>query len=95
MKLTALPYVAVGIGIPLMLVVVRGSQAGSDGSALMPLLTLLVVSEFAFFLTAIGAYIGFRQIRSVGIQPLYALMTVFCVLLAIGFMWIGVKVWPL
>lgn len=95
MKLTALPYLAVGIGVPMMLVIIKGSQEGGDGSTLIPLLTLLVVSEFAFFVTAIGAFIGFRQIRAVGIQPLYALMTALCVLLAIGFMWLGVKLWPL
>ncbi|WP_455376026.1 hypothetical protein [Kaarinaea lacus] len=95
MKLTALPYFAVGIGVPLMLVVVKGSQAASDGSTLIPLLTLLVVSEFAFFLNAVGVFIGIKQIRAVGIQPLYALVTVFCVLLAIAFMGLGVKLWPL
>ena len=95
MKLTALPYLAVGIGVPLMLIIIRGSETGGDGNTAMPLLTLLVVSEFAFFVTAIGAFIGLKHIRAVGVQPLYALASVICVLLAIRFMWLGIKLWPL
>ena len=95
MKLAALPYVAVGIGVPLMFLVIKGSETGSDGSTTMPLLTLLVVSEFAFFVTGIGAFIGVRHLRQEGIQPVYALVSVFCVLLAILFMWLGIKLWPL
>ncbi|MES9925304.1 MAG: hypothetical protein ABW152_14530 [Candidatus Thiodiazotropha endolucinida] len=60
----------------------------------MPLLTLLAVSEFAFFVTAVGAYYGVMQILAVGIKPLNAVVTLCCILLSIGLMWLGIELWP-
>jgi len=95
MKTATFPYIAAGVGIFFMLLVVIGSTSGADGVTQIPLLTLLIVSEFAFFVTAFGAYIGFKHIRLTGIQPLYLAVCVFCVLLAIRFMWLGYELWPL
>ena len=95
MKTYKFPYIALGFGLVLMLVVMKGSEAGDDGSTLLPLLTLLVANEFAFFVTAIGGYLGVRHIQSVGIKPVYAIATAACILLAGRFMWLGVGLWPL
>jgi heme/copper-type cytochrome/quinol oxidase subunit 3 len=57
-------------------------------------LTLLIVSEFAFFLTAIGAYFGIRQVQADGIKPLNVVITLFCILLSVGFLWLGITLWP-
>lgn len=73
----------------------KGSELNSDGTTLMPLLTLLVVSEFSFFVTAIGVYIGTQNIRTQGIQSVYTLVTVLCLVLSIRFMFLGIELWPL
>ena len=66
--------------------VAKGSVTGDDGATAMPLLTLLVVSEFAFFVTAVGAYLGVMQILSVGIKPLITCRHAVgsCIVLSIG-----------
>ena len=95
MKITTFPYIAAGVGILLMLLVMQGSKTNVDGVTQIPLLTLLIVSEFAFFVSAFGAYIGFKQIRLSGIKPLYLATSLFCALMAIRFMWLGIELWPL
>lgn len=61
MKSYNFPYIALGLGLFLMLVVMKGSEPGNEGNTNLPLLTLLFVSEFAFFVTAIGGYIGIKK----------------------------------
>ena len=95
MKVTVFPYLAVALGVMLMLLVVQGSSPGEDGSTAIPLLTLLVVSEFAFFVTGIGAYIAFKNFRNVTQKPLYVGAMVVCIVLAIRFLWLGFELWPL
>lgn len=95
MKTINFPYIAAGLGLMLMLVVMRGQQLDSDGQTVLPLLTLLVVSEFCFFVNAIGLYIGAKQIKSAGFQALYTVTTILCALLAIRFLFLGFSLWPL
>lgn len=95
MKTIHFPYIALALSLFLLLVVSKGSQLGSDGLTLMPLLTLLVVSEFSFFVTLIGTYIGVKNISSVGIRSVYALSTLLCALLSIRFLILGITLWPL
>ncbi len=89
------PYIALAMGIFFMLVVVIGGEVGDGQSTKLPLLTLLVVSEFAFFICVIGAYMGVRRILDLGFSAVYALVCVSCVLLAIRFLMLGLKFWPL
>lgn len=95
MKTIHFPYIALSLTLFLLLVITKGSQTGADGLTLMPLLTLLVVSEFSFFVTLIGAYIGIKNIASFGILSLYALSTLLCALLSIRFLLLGITLWPL
>lgn len=88
------PFFALGVGLLILLVVMKGSETQADGTTLMPLLTLLIVSEFAFFVTAIGAYLGIRRVQGEGMKPLNAVITLFCMLLSVGFLWLGVTLWP-
>jgi hypothetical protein len=95
MKKESFPFVASGLGLFLMLLLIKGSETGKDGSTLIPLLTLLVVCEFAFFVNAIGAYIGIKHTLTTKLKPLYAAVTLLCALLAIFFAWMGILLWPI
>lgn len=95
MKTAHFPFIAIVLGLLFMLLVMIGSQIAPDGTTTLPLLTLLVISEFSFFVNLIGVYIAIQHIRSTGIQPIYMTATILCVLLAIRFMWLGIMLWPL
>jgi hypothetical protein len=95
MKQENFPFIASGLGLFLMLLLIKGSETGEDGSTLIPLLTLLVVSEFAFIVNAIGAYLGIKHTLANGLKPLYAVVTLLCALLAIFFAWMGILLWPI
>lgn len=95
MKTFNFPYIAFGLGLFLTIIVMKGSETGNDGSTLIPLLTLLVISEFAFFVTAAGAFIGIRHIRAVGFKFVYTAITALCLLAAVRFMLLGIELWPL
>ncbi|MES9968999.1 MAG: hypothetical protein ABW092_03135 [Candidatus Thiodiazotropha sp.] len=88
------PFLALGIGLFLLLLVMKGGETRADGTTAIPLLTLLVVSEFAFFVTAIGAYLGIKHMLAVGLKPLYGVITLLCMLLSVGFLWHGITLWP-
>jgi fatty-acid desaturase len=94
MKKESFPYIALGLGLFLLLLVTKGSQTNDNGTTLLPLLTLLIVSEFAFFVNAIGAYIGIKHSLATGIRPLFGVVTLGCILLAAIFSWIGISLWP-
>ena len=95
MKKINYPYIALGLGLFLMLVVIKGSEIRADGATAIPLLTLLIISEFAFFATAAGVYIGVKHILSDGMKIVYTAITVFCFLLSVRFMMYGIDLWPL
>ena len=95
MKKTHFPFIALGLGLVLLLAVITGSRQSAQGDTAMPLLTLLLMSEFAFFVTAIGAYMGFKKLKADGFNVSYAIATGLCVLLAIRFIFYGFELWPL
>ena len=99
MKTINFPYLALALGLFLLLVVSRGSEIDAEGFTALPLLTLLIVNECAFFLTAAGSFIGLKQLNSSGfnfrINPLYFMTTVICILLTIQFTLLGFELWPL
>jgi len=95
MKTINFPYIALGLCAFLLLLVFKGSELNNDGTTMLPLLTLLVVSEFSFFVTAIAVYIGAQNIKAMGIKSVYTVVTVLCLLLSIKFMTLGIELWPL
>ena len=99
MKTINFPYIALALGLLLLLVVTRGSETDTEGFTILPLLTLLIVNECAFFLTAAGSFIGLKQLNSSGFNfrknPLYFMTTVICILLTIQFTLLGFELWPL
>ena len=99
MKTINFPYIALALGLFLLLVITRGSETDAEGITALPLLTLLIVNECAFFLTAAAAYIGIKQLYTSGFNfkknPVYIMTTVLCILLTIQFTLLGIDLWPL
>jgi len=99
MKTINFPYLALALCLFLLMVVNRGSQTGANGDTALPLLTLLIINECAFFLALAGAFIGTKYLHSINfkfsLKPLYSITTVLCVLLTIQFALLGIKLWPL
>lgn len=96
------PYIALVLGLLLSLMITKGSELDSntsDGETLLPLLTLLIINECAFFLTAAGTFIGVKHIISTNFKDsskaLYIITIVLCALLCIQFLLLGIKLWPL
>jgi len=94
MKTVNFPYLALPFGLVFMLAIMIGSETGSNGVTRIPLLTLLVMNEFAFIITAAGGYIGMKHMLSVGVRPVYATITIGCILLVIRFLLLGIALWP-
>ncbi|MET0085336.1 MAG: hypothetical protein ABW082_02410 [Sedimenticola sp.] len=94
MKKHNYPFVALGLGITLLLIVHVGNEINSAGTPAIPLLTLLVINEFGLFATAIGSYIGIRHTMETGLKPSYSIITGCCLLLALYFMFMGIALWP-
>lgn len=81
------------VGMVLMLFVIGGSQLGVDGHTKVPLLALLAICEFAFFLSLAGAYIGFGQLKQQS-DPQRIGITATCIILALLFALRGLALWP-
>lgn len=95
MKTINFPYIAVVLGLIILLMVIRGSETDADGITALPLLTLLIINECAFFLTAAGSFIGIKHLLATGFKAFYAATTLLCILLTIQFILLGIKLWPL
>ncbi|MDW3095616.1 MAG: hypothetical protein R8G33_08085 [Gammaproteobacteria bacterium] len=89
------PYIALTLGIICMLVVIVGGDVGDNQSTNLPLLTLLIICEFAFFVCSIGAYMCVREVIDVGFTALHIFVGVICALLAARFFMLGINFWPL
>ncbi len=87
-------WIALGLGLLLALVLLTTGALADDAERALPLLTQLMIAEFGFFLTAIGAGAGLRASRAGGFTAAQAIAVAGCVLLAGGFLWLGVRLWP-
>jgi hypothetical protein len=83
-----------GVGLLLALLLMQtGALQPAPGRSL-PLLTQLIIAEFGFFLTAIGAGIAVRDMLSQGINAPLLIATAGCGLLSVGFLLLGIRLWP-
>jgi hypothetical protein len=87
-------WLALGIGLLSAMVLLGSGATRSDGEYALPLLTLLIVSEFAFIVTAIGAVTGVRTLIGQRFQPGVLFAVAGCSALAVGFLWLIIRIWP-
>lgn len=89
------PFIALGVGLILTVVVVAGSKTDTNGATILPLLSLLIASEFAFIVTAIGAITCARGLWSNGFTLGNLAIGLCCALLSVHFAVRGIQLWPL
>ncbi len=89
-----LPYLALPLGLLFILIITIGSDVNTDGITRIPLLSMLIMNEFAFFLSASATYIGIKHIQSTGFQMLYGTVSILCFALTLSFIFLGLKLWP-
>jgi len=92
-KLT-FPWLALGLGLLVAAGMLMSGALSPGGNYDLPLLTMLIVNEFGFFVTAIGAGVGINTLLKEGVQPSLLMVVVACAVMAVGFLYLAIKLWP-
>lgn len=85
------PLLASVLGMLLALALARAGVSSSE--PLLPLLTLLFMCEFGFVVTAAGTWIGIRAWLVDRGRLGILLPAISCLLLALGFLYVGLSLW--
>jgi len=88
------PWLAMGMGLLVAVGLVASGVLSPDANYDLPLLTMMIVNEFGFFVTAIGAGIGINALLKNGLQPTLLMVTIACGLMAAGFLFLAIRLWP-
>jgi len=88
------PWIALGAGLLICLVLIWSVPQDGVATTKLPLLGLLLMTEFGFAVTAIGAWLGGRSILSESFRLSLVLVTIGCAALAVAFLVIGISLWP-
>lgn len=88
------PWLALGLGLILGLVLMRFADPGDAGGPQLPLLTSLLMAEFGFLVTAIAAAICLRDLLKRGIEIPVLVLLSGNLLLVVNFMRLGLQLWP-
>ena len=94
MNRTNFPFIALAVGLFLMGVLFKTGAADPGTELLLPLLTVLIISEFGFIVMAVAVFLGVQTLRSKGFDLVLAVVTLLCGMLGIEFMVIGLDHWP-
>lgn len=88
------PYIAAVLGLVLTVIVFKGSELRDDGNTWLPLLTLLLISEFGAIVTAIGSYLGGKHYFTTREISGFTAVTILCAVLCVQFVARGFSLWP-
>lgn len=94
MKKTVYLYIALVLGLFLLATLFGVSKLAAEGRSVIPLLALLIISEFGFISSAIGAVIGLMAIKNNEGKLKLALVSVACGAMSVRFMLLGMSFWP-
>mgnify|MGYP001815589543 FL=1 len=94
MKKQVFPWIALSLGLLVMVTLLGAGALRPAEEYGLPLLTMLIVDEFGFFVTAIGGFVGARVLSKEGIRISLLITTLACILLAAGFLLLGLRMWP-
>jgi hypothetical protein len=89
-----IPWVSLGLGLLFSLLLLEFSPLNAAAGPQLPLLTSLFITEFGFLLTAYSAFVSGRALGAKR-QSRSILLLVGNGLLAINFLYIGLRLWQL
>lgn len=87
------PWLALGAGLLIALLLLMAMQAPAD-QAPLPLLAQMLLAEFGFVLNAIGIWIGLRRLQGGGGDLSTLLALAGCLVMAAVLGLLGVSLWP-
>ena len=88
------PWLALGLGLLVAVGLMMSGAFSPEGTYKLPLLTMLIVSEFGFFVTAIGAGLGINTLLEKGMNQVMLGIVVADGLMAAMFLYLGIQLWP-
>ncbi len=89
------PYLALALGLTFMFIIHMGSEVNAEHITRIPILSLLIMNEFAFFMAASASYIGIKHIQTIGWNTPYTFIVAGCAVLTVRFIYLGIQLWPL
>ena len=94
MQNISFPWLALGLGLTVAVGLMVSGAFSPDGTYKLPLLTMLIVNEFGFFVTAIGAGVGINTLLGRGMNPVMLGIILANGLMAAMFLYLGIQLWP-
>ena len=88
------PFIAFGLGLFLMGVLTLTGARDPGAELVLPLLTVLIISEFGFLVMAAAVFLGGQTLVKNSFEIVLAIVTLLCGMLGVEFMLIGVAHWP-
>ena len=88
------PWLALGLGLVVAIGLAMSGAFSPEGTYKLPLLTMLIVNEFGFFVTAIGAGLGINALIKKGLNPALLGISIADAVLATMFLYLGIQMWP-
>jgi len=89
----SITWLTLGIGLFVALILFRFSPLSSSSGFSLPMLTALLMSEFGFIITVIGAGISVRDVLKQGVELRPAALLIGNLLLALNFINQGLSLW--
>lgn len=89
----SITWLTLGIGLFLALILFRFSPLSASSGFSLPMLTALLMSEFGFIITVIGAGISVRDVLKQGVELRLAALLIGNLLLALNFINQGLSLW--
>jgi len=87
--------IATALGLLLLALLSNTAPEVAGGEPRLPLLTMLIISEFGFIVTAIGTFTGIKTMLATGKNRYIIASSVCCALMSARFCQIGISYWPL
>ena len=87
-------WLALGLGLMVAVGLLASGALSPEADYDLPLLTMLIVNEFGFFVTAIGAGVGINTLLRDGVQSTLLMVIIACAVMAAGFLYLAIKLWP-
>jgi hypothetical protein len=88
------PWLALGLGLLVGAGLLYTGVMSPNANYALPLLTMLIVNEFGFFVTAIGAGVGINMIFKDGMQTPLLMVVIGDAILAACFLYLAIRLWP-